>query len=538
MEVVTRYARSGDVQIAYQLAGTGPLDVLVVPRWFSNIELDWDLPPSARFLTRLASFARLIQFDRRGAGMSGGIAGATPLEEQIDDVRAVLEASGSNQPALISIAEGCALAVLFAASHPDVVRALVLITPTPRVVRGPGYEWAQSAEERAAWVQAVLKHWGSSSPEQPWGGFAGHDEQRRRLLARHRRLSMTPDAAAASLAVVGELDVRDALSSVQCPTLVLHRANDIFIDERHSRYAAAHIPGARYVEVSARGQVADEAEQFLTGVRRPILSDRVLATVLFTDIVGSTDRAAQLRDRGWRRRPRGPHAPPARERPRVDRRSERVASHRALGPRGQRLRSRRPAGRPSRRSPNPCSTAGLGRRAPAHTPGSRRPVSLADTVGEPRHRRSASRTARRPRFQLHPPLLPRLLLAATVHLYAPITDGRSLIILRRSAPRGSDPRTLPGRGVEELFECFVDELSQWLTICGFGRVCEGRALDHVALVELKACGDDLASLGGGLAALLEDRVRSGLEPCRDGLERRHGFWLFADFGHDELVNVF
>jgi class 3 adenylate cyclase len=300
MEVVTRYARSGDVQIAYQLAGNGPLDVLVVPRWFSNVELDWELPPSARFLARLGSFARLIQFDRRGAGMSGGIAGATPLEEQIDDVRAVLEASGSNQPAVVSIAEGCALAVLFAASHPDVVRALVLITPTPRVVRGPGYEWAQSVEERAAWVQAVVKHWGSSSPEQPWGGFAGQDEQRQRLFARHRRLSMTPDAAAASLAMVGELDVRDALSSVQCPTLVLHRANDAFIDERHSRYAAAHIPGARYVEVSGRGQIADEAEQFLTGVRRPIRSDRVLATVLFTDIVGSTDRAAQLGDRGWR----------------------------------------------------------------------------------------------------------------------------------------------------------------------------------------------------------------------------------------------
>ena len=300
MEVVTRYARSGDTQIAYQLAGNGPHDVLVVPRWFSNIELDWDLPPSARFLTRLASFARLIQFDRRGAGMSGGVAGATPLEEQIDDVRAVLEASGSHQPAVISIAEGCALAVLFAASHPEIVRALVLITPTPRVVRGPGYEWAQSVEERAAWVQAVVRHWGSSSPEQPWGGFAGQDERRQRLLARHRRLSMTPDAAAASLAVVGELDVRDALSSVQCPTLVLHRANDAFIDERHSRYAAVHIPGARYVEASARGQIADETEQFLTGVRRPIRSDRVLATVLFTDIVGSTDRAAQLGDRGWR----------------------------------------------------------------------------------------------------------------------------------------------------------------------------------------------------------------------------------------------
>lgn len=300
MEVVTGYARSGDAQIAYQLAGNGPLDVLVVPRWFSNIELDWDLPPSARFLRRLASFGRLVQFDRRGAGMSGGVAGATPLEEQIDDVHAVLEASGANQPAVISIAEGCALAVLFAASHPDGVRALVLITPTPRVVRGPGYEWAQTVEERTAWVQAVVKHWGSSSPEQPWGGFAGEDEKRRHLLARHRRLSMTPDAAAAALAMVGELDVRDALSTVQCPTLVLHRANDLFIDERHSRYAATHIPGARYVEVSARGQVADEIEQFLTGARRPILSDRVLATVLFTDIVGSTDRAAQLGDRGWR----------------------------------------------------------------------------------------------------------------------------------------------------------------------------------------------------------------------------------------------
>jgi class 3 adenylate cyclase len=299
MEVVTRYACSGDLQIAYQMAGEGPIDILMVPSWFSNVELDWDLPRMARFLTRLASFARLIQFDRRGAGMSGGIAGATPLEEQIDDVRAVLEAAGSDQPAPISIAEGCALAVLFAASHPDLVRALVLITPMPRLVRGPGYEWARSVEERAAMVQAVVEHWGSSSTEQPWGGAAGQDQERRRLLARHRRLSMTPNAAAVSLAMMSETDVRHALSSVQCPTLVLHRANDV-IDERHSRYAAAHIPQARYVEVTARGQAADEIEQFLTGIRRPVLSDRVLATVLFTDIVGSTDRAAELGDSAWR----------------------------------------------------------------------------------------------------------------------------------------------------------------------------------------------------------------------------------------------
>lgn len=299
MEIVTRYARSGGTQIAYQLVGEGPLDVLVVPRWFSNIEMDWEVPPTARWLGRLASFARLIQFDRRGAGMSGGIPGATPLEEQIDDVRAVLDAAGASQPAVISIAEGCALAVLFAASHPDLTRALVLITPTPRTVRGSGYEWAQSVGERDAWAGRVVEHWGTASPEHPWA-FAGDQEERRRALARHQRLSMPPDAAAASLAMVGQLDVRDALPSVQCPTLVLHRMNDAFVDERHSRYTAAHVPGARYVEVQPHGQATDEIEQFLTGIRRPQASDRVLATVLFTDIVSSTDRAAALGDRSWR----------------------------------------------------------------------------------------------------------------------------------------------------------------------------------------------------------------------------------------------
>jgi class 3 adenylate cyclase len=300
MEVLTRYARSAGLQIAYQVVGEGHLDIVLVPRWFSNIELDWEMPPHARFVGQLASFARVIQFDRRGAGMSGGVAGATPLEDQIDDVRAVLEAAASEQPVLVSIAEGCALAVLYAATHPDLVRALVLITPTPRTVQGPGYEWAQTMEERAAWVRAVVEHWASASQEQPWGAFAGQDEQRRRLLARSRRLSMTPDAAAASLAMVGKLDVRDALLSVQCPSLVLHRANEKFVDKRHSRFAAEHIPNAQYVETQPGSHAADEIAQFLTGVRRPVVSDRVLATVLFTDIVGSTERAAELGDGGWR----------------------------------------------------------------------------------------------------------------------------------------------------------------------------------------------------------------------------------------------
>jgi class 3 adenylate cyclase len=309
MEVRTRYARSsGDLQIAYQVVGDGPLDVVIVPAFMSNIEIAWELPDWARFLERLSSFARLIVFDRRGNGMSDGIVGAAALEEQIDDVHAVIDAVGSEQPALISTAEGCALATLFAASHPRRVQALVLITPLPRLVQGPGYEWAQPVEERDAIVRTIIEHWGSSSPKQPWSVFAGQDEQLQRVFARYQRLSMGPSVAAASLAMAGQVDVRDVLPSVQCPTLVLRREHDTLIDVRHSRYVADHISHAKYAEVPGDGSVwgggddaaVEEIEHFLTGTRRPAVSDRVLATVLFTDIVGSTERAAALGDGAWR----------------------------------------------------------------------------------------------------------------------------------------------------------------------------------------------------------------------------------------------
>lgn len=149
-------------------------------------------------------------------------------------------------------------------------------------------------------VSRVVEYWGSSSPDHPWAAFSGRGEQRRALLARHQRLSMTPDEAAASLAMVGELDVRDALASVQCPTLILRRADEHFFDERHARYAADHIPGARYAEVPRGARAAGEIEEFLTGMRPAPESDRVLATVLFTDIVRSTQRAAELGDLAWR----------------------------------------------------------------------------------------------------------------------------------------------------------------------------------------------------------------------------------------------
>ncbi len=308
MGLTTLYARSGDLRIAYQVTGEGPLDIVFVPLFASSIEAIWDIPDSARILRRLASFSRLIVFDRRGSGMSDGAPGMASLEDQVDDVRAVLRATGSRQPALISMLEGSALAALFAASHPDVVRALVMMTPTMRLVRGPGYEWAHSPEERAAFIAALVEHWGAESPQNPWNRWWGSDERARWALARMQRLSMSPGAVAAAQTMAGEVDVRHVLPSVQCPTLILRRADDTFLDERHSLYVADHIPNASYVQLPGDSPVwhgetddtADEIQQFLTGVRRPVASDRVLATVLFTDIVGSTQHAAELGDGRWR----------------------------------------------------------------------------------------------------------------------------------------------------------------------------------------------------------------------------------------------
>ncbi len=305
----THYARNGDLQIAYQVAGEGPLDIVLVPAYLSNIELFWELPSFANLFGQLSSFARLILFDRRGSGMSDGIAGATPLEETMDDVQAVIDAVGSERPVLLSFLEGCGLTRLYAASHPDRVRALVLISPQPRLVAGPGYEWAPSVEERAEFVEAIVDTWGTASPANPLAAvLSGGQERFRGPAARLQRLAMSPAGAAAALATIGETDVRDVLPSVQCPTLVLRVEGDTYLDERHSRYVADHIPNADYVQVPGDGPVwigaedviADEVQHFLTGVRRPVVSDRVLATVLFTDIVASTDRAAELGDAAWR----------------------------------------------------------------------------------------------------------------------------------------------------------------------------------------------------------------------------------------------
>jgi pimeloyl-ACP methyl ester carboxylesterase len=182
----TRYARSGDLRIAYQVVGEGPLDIVLVPAFLSNIEIAWEMPGVAGFLHRLSAFARLIVFDRRGTGMSDGVAGASPLEEQMDDVRAVMAAAGSSQPALLSAAEGCGLAAMFAASHPAAARALVMLSPLARLARAPGYEWAPSRQQRAAMVERVVEHWGTSSTDQPWAMSAGADPAFWQLLGRYQ----------------------------------------------------------------------------------------------------------------------------------------------------------------------------------------------------------------------------------------------------------------------------------------------------------------------------------------------------------------
>lgn len=309
MHPETRYALSGDVSIAYQVVGEGDVDLVYVPPFVSNMELAWQLSGMGSFLRALTSFARVIVFDRRGTGASDRGGGASvPLEDQLDDVRAVLEAAGAAEPALMSMSEGCALSLLYAATHPEAVRALVLVTPMPCLKKRLGYDWAMSEAERVAFAQDNLVHWGSESPANSWMVFIGDGDDERALGARYQRLAMGPHDAAAAMIAAGGIDVRSVLPTIQSPALVLRREDDELIDVRHSRYVAERLAGSRYVELPGSTPVwlgdpdgaAREIEDFLTGVRPPAPSERVLATVLFTDIVGSTERASEMGDAGWR----------------------------------------------------------------------------------------------------------------------------------------------------------------------------------------------------------------------------------------------
>jgi class 3 adenylate cyclase len=307
----TRYARSGDVSIAYQVVGEGPFDLVYVPGWVSNVELMWDEPDYAAFLERLASFSRLIIFDKRGTGLSDPVPldRLPTLEQRMDDVRAVMDAVGSDRAALLGHSEGGNMCVLFSATYPDRTTALVLVGCYAKRIRSDDYPWAPTVEDRAREIEQTEATWGSPEAFRELAPSKANDEAFERWVGRYLRQSASPKAAAALLRMNTQIDVREVLPAIRVPTILIYRTDDADVHVDEGRYIAERIPGARFVEVPGADHsmwtgdataILDEIEEFLTGVRRGPEPDRVLATVLFTDVVGSTELATRLGDRAWR----------------------------------------------------------------------------------------------------------------------------------------------------------------------------------------------------------------------------------------------
>ena len=315
MEAQTRYARSGDVNIAYQVLGDGPFDVVWVPPSVTHVELIWEIPGLAAYLQRIASFARLILFDKRGTGMSDRVSGAPSLETRMDDVRAVMDAAGSERAALIGVSEGGPMAILFAATYPARAWALVLEGSVARTRWAPDWPWGVRDDEYERGVAQEERDWGTPEFGSAIAEFlapSGTDEDKR-ALATMIRQGASPGAATALSRMNFEIDVRAALGAVHVPTLVLNTEEDLEFIAANARYLAEHIPGARHVRIPGRDHALfaahpeitlREIEQFVRDAWEArdatTEADRVLATVLFTDIVGSTERAIELGDAGWR----------------------------------------------------------------------------------------------------------------------------------------------------------------------------------------------------------------------------------------------
>jgi len=307
----TRYARSGDLSIAYQVVGDGPFDLVYVPGWVSNIELMWEEPGLAGFLERLASFSRLILFDKRGTGLSDPVPtdGLPTLEERMDDVRAVMDAVGSERAALLGHSEGGNMCVLFAATYPERTTALLLVGSYAKRLRSQDYPWAPTVEQRAREIEETEATWGSPEAFRALAPSKAEDQAFQRWIGRYLRQSASPKAAAALMRMNTQIDVRDVLPTIGVPTLLIYRTDDADVQVDEGRYIAERIPGSRFVELPGvdhlmwtgdTDALLDEIEGFLTGVRRGPDPNRVLATVLFTDVVGSTETANRVGDRAWR----------------------------------------------------------------------------------------------------------------------------------------------------------------------------------------------------------------------------------------------
>jgi pimeloyl-ACP methyl ester carboxylesterase len=305
MQPATQYAKSGDVHIAYQAFGEGPLNLVMVPGFVSNVENYWDEPDLAQFLTRLARYARVVTFDKRGTGMSDRVSELPGLDQRMDDLRAVMDAAGMEHAALLGISEGAPLSILFAATYPERCRALVLYGSFSKF----SY-WFPTEEALAAFFQYVAQSWGTGGSVQKFAPSRANDATFQRWWGRNERLGASPAAVTALMRMNSQIEISSILPSVGVPTLVIHRTQDKAVSVEGGRDVAARIPGARLVELPGVdhlfyvGENADEIavaiEEFLTGARAPVAVDRVLATVLFTDIVGSTEKAAALGDQRWR----------------------------------------------------------------------------------------------------------------------------------------------------------------------------------------------------------------------------------------------
>jgi pimeloyl-ACP methyl ester carboxylesterase len=300
-----RYARSGETNIAYQVTGEGPFDLVLVHGFFSHLELDWEHSDVRRFHERLASFSRLIRFDKRGTGLSDRAVGLPDLETRMDDVRAVMDAVGSDDAALFGFSEGGPLSVLFAATYPQRTRALVLYGTYAKRLRSDDYPWAPTWENRLRVAAELEADWGENVDLSTM--IPGADPAMAEWFARRGRAALSPAAARDLILMNAKVDVRDVLPAIQSPTLVLHRTGDLDSRVEEGRYIAGRIPGARFVELPGNvhvpwvgmDDVLAEVEEFLTGTRPAPAGRRELATILFTDLVGSTDRLRELGDAAW-----------------------------------------------------------------------------------------------------------------------------------------------------------------------------------------------------------------------------------------------
>ena len=306
-----RYARNGEVSLAYDVLGEGERDILVTLGWVGSFQSAQDHPPHARWLRRLATLGRVILWDKRGTGLSERVPPdrLPTLEERMDDMRVVLDAAESDAAVALGISEGASLSAVFAASHPERVTSLILFGGFARITHDEGYEFGAPAEAAEEFNRRLGETWGDNAALlKAWAPSVAEDPVERAQWNRMLTAGGTPATAVAWLRMVQDTDIRAILPAIQVPTLVLHRGGDVIMPVEHGRYLAREIPGARYVELAGTDHlnwvegddILDEVESFLTGGTRRYEADRVLATVMFTDIVGSTTRAAELGDRRWR----------------------------------------------------------------------------------------------------------------------------------------------------------------------------------------------------------------------------------------------